>query len=207
MILNELAVEARKRLAIERDFKKALEYFPKYLKYERSVIEYLSRYNNYANAIRRLPRGISLMFVHAVEDYIFNKALEKRVAEKNIEIRKDEISCKQNSYGFPNIDDRVFGKEGKFPLFVLVGYESKEEEISEYEKEVMQELGISKEDFKIRSMPELSMKGSYRACFVPFKEFSYKVEDNVEMSFSIPAGSYATILLNEFIKSPELGFS
>ncbi len=204
---NELAIEARRRLAEEKDFKKALEYFPKYLRYERSVIDYMARYNNCANALRKLPRGISLMFVHAVEDYIFNKALENRIKNNDIELGRDELSCKANSYGFPDIEKRVIGLEGYFPLFVLVGYESKEEEISPYEKEVMEEMGIKKEDFRIKSMPELSVKGSYRACFAPFRDFSYSINDEVKVDFSLPAGSYATVLLNEFIKAPELGFS
>ena len=207
---NEAAISARKRLAEERDFKKALEYFPRYLKHERSVIEYMARYNNYANALRKLPRGISVMFVHAVEDYIFNIALERRIRDGDIGLKKDEPSCKTNSYGFPDIEQRTIGLEGSYPLFALVGYESKEEEINAYEKEVMEELGISKEDFKIKSMPELSMKGSYRACFAPFRDFSYSINDSVDMNFSLPAGSYATVLLNEFMKSakaPELGIS
>lgn len=204
---NEAAVEARRRLYEERDFKKALEYFPKYLKNERSVIDYMARYNNYANALRKLPRGLSLLFVHAVEDYIFNLALEERIKANDLELNKDELSCRANSYGFPNIEDRAIGLEGSFPVFALVGYESKDEEISGYEKEVMDKLGISKEDFHIKSMPELSMKGSYRVCFAPFRDFSYYIEDELSMNFSLPAGSYATVLIREFTKTPELGFS
>ncbi|MGC8699941.1 MAG: tRNA pseudouridine(13) synthase TruD [Candidatus Micrarchaeia archaeon] len=197
--IHELAINARKRLSEEKDFKRALEYFPKYLKYERSVIDYMARYNNYANALRRLPRGLSLIFVHAVEDYIFNIALERRIKENDVELRNDELSCKANFYGFPDIENRVHGREGYWPVFALVGYESRDDEISPYEKEAMEELGIKKEDFKIKSMPELSMKGSYRPCFAPFRDFSYSIGEDVTLNFSLPAGSYATILLNEFI--------
>ena len=66
----------------EQDFKEALKYFPEYLKYERMLLEYLARFpDNYANAIRKLPRSISLMFIHSVESYIFNKELEERINE------------------------------------------------------------------------------------------------------------------------------
>ena len=76
------AREARKRLSDELDFGAALDYFPKYLKYERSMLEYLSKYpTNYANAIRKLPRSLSLMFIHSVEAQIFNWELDERIKE------------------------------------------------------------------------------------------------------------------------------
>ena len=53
----EEGINARKRLADELDFQEALSYFPHYLKYERSVIEYLSRFpGEYLKAFRRIPR-------------------------------------------------------------------------------------------------------------------------------------------------------
>ncbi|MEM3850862.1 MAG: tRNA pseudouridine(13) synthase TruD, partial [Candidatus Micrarchaeaceae archaeon] len=71
---NSEAIEARRRLADEQDFAAAVEYFPKYLKYERRVLAYIAQYGNFANALRILPRGILLMFVHSIEDVIFNAA-------------------------------------------------------------------------------------------------------------------------------------
>jgi tRNA pseudouridine13 synthase len=212
---NEAAVDARKRLNEDRDFGKALEYFPKYLRHERAMLDYLSRYpGNFANAIRKIPRGIGLVFVHAVEDYIFNAALEEMIAEG----AKDSLTalhCNANAYGFPDIS--TTGISGNYPVLNLIGYESDDKYIGDYEKRVMQSLGIKKEDFKIKGMPELSMKGSYRPCFAPFKDFSFSTNSTeAEFSFSLPAGSYATLLINEFTKAdnfimkkvaPELGIS
>jgi tRNA(Glu) U13 pseudouridine synthase TruD len=49
------------------------------------------------------------------------------------------------------------------------------------------------------------MKGSYRAILAPFRDFKHsRKEDCVDVSFSIPAGSYATILLNELMKNNSL---
>jgi tRNA pseudouridine13 synthase len=194
------AQEARKRLAEEMDFQKAASYFPRHLRYERTMIDYLARYKNFANAIRNMPRGIAVMFVHSVEDLIFNAALEQRIRQNDFD---SGIHCKKNFYGFPDTEDTTNDAKDAFPLGVLLGYETKDEYISDYEKEIMEKIGISKDAFRIKGMPELSMKGAYRTLLSPFKDLSYRSEDEgtAILSFSIPTGVYATILLNEITKS------
>ncbi len=196
------ATEARKRLKEEMDFQKALEYFPRHLRFERTMIDHLARYRNFANAVREIQRGIAIMFIHAVEDAVFNIALEDRVKDHDFD---SDLHCGRNFYGFPNIEDLHAGKDGGFPAGALIGYETKDEHISEYEKEILERFGITKESFKIRSMPELSMRGSFRQLLSPFKDFSYSVAgEDAELKFSIPSGSYATIFLNEITKADEL---
>lgn len=77
---REDSIAARKRLSEELDFAAALEYFPSHLKYERLVIEHLSMMpTDYAGAMRRLPRSITLMLIHSVDAYIFNQELDERI--------------------------------------------------------------------------------------------------------------------------------
>ncbi|MDE1849833.1 MAG: tRNA pseudouridine(13) synthase TruD [Candidatus Micrarchaeota archaeon] len=197
---NADAKEARKRLAEEMDFKSALSYFPRHLKGERSVISYMAMYDNYANALRKIPRGILIMFIHAVESMVFNNALEGRIRSKDFE---SEMHCAANFYGFPDIST-VNATDGEFAAAPLIGYETKEQYISEYEKEAMETLEIKAQDFKIRGMPELSMKGSFRVMLAPIKEMKYSFNEkhsNAKIGFAIPSGSYATVLLNEITKA------
>lgn len=197
---NEVTIEARKRLAEERDFKVALDYFPKYLRSERSVIAYLSEYDNYANAMRKISRGISIMFIHSVESLIFNVELEERIKNKDF---KTASYADANFYGFPDIE-KVTGS-GKYPVAPLIGYQTSDEMISDYSKETMEKLAITKESFKIKSMPELSMKGAIRTILAPVKDVAHREnEKTVRTRFSIPSGSYATIFLNELMKNQEL---
>lgn len=196
------AREARKTLREEMDFQKALEYFPRHLKYERTMIDYLARYKNFANAIRKIPRGIAIMFVHSVEDLVFDFALEERIRAEDF---ASEMYYKKNFYGFPDSSQISQEPGGAFPLGALIGYETKDAHISEYEKEIMERMGLTKESFKIRSMPELSMKGAYRQLLSPFRDFSFNVnERELVLNFSIPSGSYATIFLNEITKAKGL---
>lgn len=199
---NAEAKEARAKLAVDLDFKAALSYFPRHLKGERSVISYMAMYANYANALRKIPRGITTMFIHAVEGLIFNIALEKRIKQMDF---SSQLSCSANFYGFPDIDS-VNMTSGEFKAMPLIGYETKEEQISEYEKEAMDMLTIGAQDFKIKGMPELSMKGSFRTMLAPIKEMRHSFDDkerDARIGFAIPSGSYATILLNEITKTEQ----
>ncbi|MGC8572176.1 MAG: tRNA pseudouridine(13) synthase TruD [Candidatus Micrarchaeia archaeon] len=209
---NEEAIDARKKLKAEMDFKQALQYFPKYLKYERLVLEHLSNISNdYAGALRRLPRNILLMFTHSVSSYIFNTELDYRIEHKMFEPLEDDLICYENELGFPDMNHIIKYKEieeqsnkdkDKDKFFIvgnIVGYEM---ELNSVEKRIMDELKIDKEDFKVKSMPELKNKGSSRLLFAPYLNFNYNVENNkTTMRFSLLSGSYATVLLDEFMKN------
>ncbi len=51
--------------------------FPKYMKHERMILSLRNRYLP-EGVWKRLPRNISLMFIHSVQSYIFNKELDMR---------------------------------------------------------------------------------------------------------------------------------
>ncbi len=201
--INEDAIAARKKLSEERDFKDAVQYFPKYLKNERSVIEYMSEYDNYANALRKLPRGVLIMFIHSVQSLIFNASLEARIKDEDF---KASLYCAKNTYGFPDLEK--ISEKGEFALGNIVGFETKPDALHEEEKDILEKLDIKTEEFKIKPMPELSMKRSFMTLFTSLKDLSYKADDkDIKLKFSIPSGSYATIFLNEITKSDDLKIS
>ncbi|NYZ77607.1 tRNA pseudouridine(13) synthase TruD [Candidatus Micrarchaeota archaeon] len=189
--INEDAKLARGHLADSMDFPAALKEFPAFLKLERSMLAHLAKIpNDYAGALRRLPRATLLMFIHAFQSYIFNRLLSGRIAEGELHMEDGEYFCGENPYGFPDISKRdahgwLVGK--------LIGYES---ELNEPEKALIEELDIRKNDFKIRAFPELSSKGNFRTLLAPLKDFSFEKDT---FRFSLPAGSYATVALREFL--------
>ncbi|MGD0510494.1 MAG: tRNA pseudouridine(13) synthase TruD [Candidatus Micrarchaeaceae archaeon] len=201
---NEDANAARNRLAEEMDFSQAMQYFPGYLKYERSMIEYLAKYpNNYANSIRKLPRAISLMFIHSVEARIFNKVLEERITNKELATGPGDIVCQENFYGFPDISNvsKFEDSNGKFTVGSIIGYDTKS--ITELERQALDELGLTIESFKVKGLEELNAKGTYRVLFAPYKDISHNYnqkQQTLEIGFSLPAGSYATILMDELVE-------
>jgi tRNA pseudouridine13 synthase len=168
----EEGARARKELREWKDFGKALEDFPRSLKYERKMLEHLvSKPGDFVGAIRAVHRSVSLRFVHAYQSYLFNLLLSR------------------------NLHDLTAHHD--WPTASLIGYDTT---LNEQEKHLLDEEGIAKEDFKIRSMPELSSKGSLRPMIVPIKNFSYS--DSI-FSFELPKGAYATSVLREFTDRKE----
>ncbi|HIH19969.1 TPA: tRNA pseudouridine(13) synthase TruD [Candidatus Micrarchaeota archaeon] len=169
---DEESVAARKRLAEEKDFAKAGEYFPRHLKYERMLLEHLAQNpKDFVGALGKFPRSLLLMFIHAFQSKLFNLFLEER-------LRKDKLW--------------LLEEKGK-----LIGSDSvlTEEEIALLDTE-----GIPQDSFKIKQMPFLSSKGSERPFFAELKEFQVLNENPLTLRFSLDAGCYATVALSWLLK-------
>ena len=185
--------EYRKRLAEERDFKKALSYFPKYMRFERLLLSHLAKHPmDYTNALRKLPRQLLLMFVHAFQSYLFNIVLSERVREKAFEPEEGEFYC-GSKCAFPDLKKKGNKQDG-FLVGLVIGYKI---EPSERELDLLERFYIKPQDFKIKSLPEASSPGAHRLLLSPVIGFSHK--DNL-ISFSLPSGAYATAFLREFLK-------
>ncbi len=178
---KEDAKIARKFLQETMNYKKALKIFPKRLKYEIIMLEHLSKYpRDYIGAFRRLPKTLMKLFVHAYQSYLFNRVLSRII--------------KKEGY--------VYGK------FVnIFGYETKKEELNDYEKEILEEEGIDLNSFKIKSFPEVSSRGLKREAFIE-TDIKYEIIDNntVKFEFFLKKGCYATTVLREFMKTDPLNY-
>ncbi len=206
---DEEARKARERLAETGDYAQALRHFPMHLKLERTLLGHLAKYpNDFLGAFRKLHRSLQLLFIHAYQSHLFNKLLEKRVKEKNrfVAERGDEYAP-LTSLGFPDLDQckdikneeekqvaRTLVREQKAVLVgKLIGYES---ELKEEEERVLAEEGVTQEQFLLKRLPELSVKGSRRPLFVFLKGFQAREEgEKTVLRFSLPSGSYATVAL------------
>lgn len=202
------ASEARNRLAKEQDFKAALNYFPLYLKYERTMIDYLSRFDgNFANAIVKLPRQLSLMFVHSVEDKIFNSELEQMIKDGHTQPRKGDRVCPADEARFYNLSETsIYGepnsKNAEFMVANVLGHQTRYP--TEFENNAMEKLGITLESFKSKGLTELNCKGASRVMFAPCKNLkNYPNEGQLTLQFSLPAGSYATVFMDELVEQKE----
>ncbi len=209
---NEDANAARISLRESMDFKKAISEFPRFLNGERTVLDYLAKYpTNYANAINALPRGLSIMFIHAVEDALFNFTVESQI--KNGGFDDAVLRCGTNFYGFPDISTTVScgsgdGRNLPFPVANIVGYETREEYLSGYEKEALDRIGVTKEMFRVKRLPHLGMRGSFRPLLSTFVNPLVSREGNgLRVGFSCPSGTYATILMDEIIKARSIGLN
>jgi tRNA pseudouridine13 synthase len=189
---NEKARIARESLKDSGNYKKALAEFPQHLTYERLMLLHLSKNpNDYANAIRKIPRGISLMFVHAYQSYLFNRILSAKL-KGGLGTDVGEYHCLSNEFGFPDLARK---SDAGFLVGKIIGYES---ELGSGEKEILEEEEIRLGDFKLQSFPELGSKGGYRLMTCPIKDFLFN-ETVCEFKFSLPSGAYATMVMREFL--------
>jgi tRNA pseudouridine13 synthase len=199
---NPEATGARTRLAADHDFTEALDYFPTYLKYERTILDYLSKSErNFANAIRQLPRSINMMFIHSVESMIFNRQLENMIKENHTVPAQGDIVCAPDPARFYDLSDRWgYEKGGKEGLMVgnILGYETKA--LTDFERGELDRLGITLESFRAKGIAELNCKGTTRVLFAPYRDLSTgRGDGELTLSFSLPSGSYATIFMDQLI--------
>jgi tRNA pseudouridine13 synthase len=162
------AREARTRLSESWDYKEAIKYFPKNLKFERTLIAHLAQYpNDYVNALRKLPKFLRLMFVHAYQSHLFNRFLDA-VVEQGLD----------------------------YDTGPLYGYESVLE--NDLEKSILEKEMITLQQFRIGSMPEMSSRGMRRQLFVELKDFEIleQGEGFYVVRFSLPRGCYATVAID-----------
>lgn len=187
---NDLAMEARQKLESSGDYSAALKDFPRHLRLERKMISHLAaRPGDYAGALRAIPRTTQLLFIHAVQSMLFNRALSDRLRE-GVELEDGEFFCAEKA-GFP---DTASADAQGWICAKLIGYSSP---LNNREKELLDEYGISKEYFRVKHFPEIASKGTYRTLFAPLKDFNYA--DGI-FRFSLPSGSYATVAMAEFMK-------
>lgn len=184
----------RKELYDNRNAENAAEKFPKQYRYEKLLLYHLAkRPKDYIGAIKSLPIQIQRLFVHTYQSYIFNEILSEII---KTESDKEEV---------------------KKIYLPIVGYNTVLKG-SPYEKailNIMRKDGIGLESFKIKEFPYLSSKGTYRKCFAKYKKFRILAVEEDELNvdkikitvkFELGKGSYATSLLREFMKTPDLDY-
>jgi tRNA pseudouridine13 synthase len=135
--------------------------------------------NDFAGALRRLPKKLRLMLVHAYQGYLFNRVLSRVIEE--------DIEC---------VAIPLFGYETLF-----TGGEQGDIEMS-----VLEDEGVQLENFDITSMPELAMEGDYRAAFIKVNSAFAINEDRYTCEFDLPKGSYATVVLRELMKTDPVNY-
>lgn len=214
---------ARKFVEETRDWKAALDEFPGYLGYERAMLHRLAEGSDssgdFRAALETLPSNLQQLFVNAAQSYLFNRMLSVRL-ERGLPFEKPvpgDVVCFADSEApdeleLPDTDriqrvtaDRVDAitrhcERGRaFVTAPLVGTETElgEGEPGEIEREILNETGIEPSMFDLPG--EFDSTGTRRAVLVR-TELDLAV-DPLDLSFSLPRGSYATVLLREYLKA------
>jgi len=191
----------RQRLWETRDFVEAFHNFPFQLRQERMMLGHLAKHpRDFVGAFRRLPTKLCQLFVQAYQSYLFNKFVSGRI--------KLSISLKEAQNG----DYEVKVDNQSCLALPIVGFKQplSSGAQGEIEKEILEEENLVPEQFRISVMPEISAAGGLRTALMPIKDlFLAKPSTDsvnpsrrkVEFGFILGKGSYATVVLREFMKS------
>jgi len=181
--------------------------------------------DGFLSAFYSLPKNLQKLFVHAYQAYLFNLILSQRM-KQNLPFNEaiaGDVVCFHNEFGFADPDkvervteDKIEGmnrliKRGRaFVTAPIFGYETEFADgvVGEIERKVLEDEEIERDDFHIEKMPELSSKGTRRPVLLPVKLREEISEDElnpehlkVKLNFVLPKGTYATVLLREYMKA------
>ncbi|RME55071.1 tRNA pseudouridine(13) synthase TruD [Candidatus Woesearchaeota archaeon] len=198
-LTNPFETETEKHKNFRQEIEKNWGYFdssiiPSYL-IEKKVITYLEKHpKDYFKAFQQLPKQILTLFIHSYQSLLFNKIL--------------------NNYVKDNFEhyfiDTVIGKLAMTNEFInlkipLIGYDFVEN--NKNLKPIISDI-LAKENIEPKMFKQ-SYRTTYRPASITLKDLTlYPAEkDNVfpeklkqKVSFSLPSGSYATMVLKAMEK-------
>ncbi|AGN00542.1 tRNA pseudouridine synthase D [Salinarchaeum sp. Harcht-Bsk1] len=209
------------------DWTGALDAMPNRLGYERTLLHALERADAdpgddaavFREALADLPENLQRMFVHAAQSYAFNRILSARL-DAGLPFHEPvagDVVCFADAgapeeVALPDTDrlqavtaDRVdtiarHCERGRaFVTAPLVGTDTDlgDGDPGEIERRILDDLDLSPGDF---DLPDpFGSTGTRRAVLVG-TELSIDDHDEPTLSFALPKGSYATVLLREYLK-------
>ena len=204
------------------DWKEALAQFPRHLGYERAMLHRLAegdeRPEDFREALETAPTNLQQLFVNAAQSYIFNRILSERLRRNlpfSVPVDGDGVcfvdSDAPDRFALPDADrtQRVTGsrvdsvtrhcERGRaFVTAPLVGRETElaDGEPGDIEREVLDDVGVEPADFDLPG--EFDSTGTRRA--VAVRTDLSVTRDPLTFGFDLPRGSYATVLLREYLK-------
>ncbi len=219
------SMQARQELENTKNFETAKESFPKQLRFERQMLNYLSENpDDFTGAFQCLPLKLQAIFVQAHQSYLFNRFLSERVKQDlplNEAVLGDFVVGVERS-GLPlttvakvasaeNLaETNAQIKAGRLRVALpIFGVKQKLSQgiMGEIENQVLVQEGIKAEELHANVLSRTGGRGGLRATVTPIRDFNLlSVSANqdgtseTKMSFMLLRGSYATVVLREIIK-------
>jgi tRNA pseudouridine13 synthase len=201
----------------KRNYENALHQWPGHLRDERAALSAMVRAKgNPKRAMFAVDMKLKQLLVAAFQSYLFNKVLERRLPKMTIVLPGDYCEKHENGAAFlvpadpdaaakeqPRADAHEISPTG--PLFG--SRMSKPESIvGVMEEEVLKEFNLTPASFDGEGGKGMSAPGGRRSLRLFPTELSLATGDDhrgpfLELAFTLPSGSYATVLLGEVMKT------
>ena len=218
-VSDETGRTARLRYAETHDARAALAEFPSAYRFERMILERLARGASPESALRALSRELRLLFVHAVQSWLFNLWVsaraeaavpldEPQVGDTLLRVARDGTTPSRDPVpvGTENLTEcRETVRRGRARVAgPLIGYETRRPAggPGEWYDQVLEATGVRPTGFRLPSFPELASAGAWRPVTLPTPPIGIRLEDSgaLVVAFALPKGSYATVVLRELLK-------
>ncbi|MBY9018999.1 MAG: tRNA pseudouridine(13) synthase TruD [Candidatus Lokiarchaeota archaeon] len=218
----------RNKLRQDGDMEWAYANFPNGLNYERMMIHHLKDHEkDFKGSVQKIPSYLIKLLFSSFQSYFFNKMLTLRI-KKGISpfepANGDVIVILDDDKGSLTSIKYIYG--GKYDVFLkeairlnrayivipLVGYDTKMDEyplMNKFFEEVLKEEKIDSLIFKCELFRQYEFKGAHRAMVIKLsdakilevsKDDIFQDKQKVKIEFSLPKGSYATMVLRELMK-------
>jgi tRNA pseudouridine13 synthase len=211
------------------DWAAAVERMPGALRFERSMLHRLADEGDttpadWRHALEAVPTNLQRLFVNAAQSYAFNRIVSERL-RRGLPLARPvegDVVCFADGDAPEDLyrpdTDRTQVATGRrvdvmtrhcdrgraFVTAPLVGVDTEfaEGEPGEIEREVLDDLGLAPADFDLPG--EFHSTGTRRAVLLRTRVGvdTDPANDAYDLSFSLPSGSYATVLLREYLKVP-----
>jgi len=160
---------------------------------------------DFVGALRSLPKGILRMFPNSYQSWLWNETVSSFISglpHREIEYPLGRLAVQEEAAekGMRNMEVPVLGYESGIPenLKGIIG-------------DLVGSQGIALRDFRVSQIPELDLRGDVRRMMVEpgGLKVGRKEDDElnpgkkkVRISFSLPNGSYATMLVRCMFTQP-----
>ena len=221
----ESTQEARGYVDETHDWAGALDRLPGALGYERSICHRLVENGgdepaDFREALEALPSNLQSLFVNAAQSYVFNRILSERL-DRGLPFDRPvegDVVCFRDSdapedFPIPDADrtqqvtaerlstvERHCERGRAFVTAPLVGTDTElgGGEPGDIAREVLDDVGLEQGDFDLPGA--FDSDGTRRAILLRTDLGVERENADLTFSFSLPKGSYATVLLREFRK-------
>jgi tRNA pseudouridine13 synthase len=212
-------VTARQSYAEHGDPARALREFPASLRFERQLLDRLARGQSPEQALKALRRPLRVLFVHAYQAHLFNRYLSRRksanlsllqpepgdwllrLARDGTIPGRDPIPVSADNLS----ETRTLVERGGARLVgPLVGYGTPRlaGPAGQILESILEEDGVTRDQFRLPATPDLASAGNWRPLWSPPPLVTIGTERDyaLRFTFNLPRGTYATVLLREFMK-------
>ncbi|MBU3923534.1 MAG: tRNA pseudouridine(13) synthase TruD [Nanoarchaeota archaeon] len=151
--------------------------------------------NDPLSSLKKINRKNMLMYINSVQSKIFNDILEQAL-EENIKFKLTTNS------------QRLTANKQEPSSCLLMGYNTRffSGRLGEIEQQILTAHNLTLENFNIKELPFLRMKGSFRKAVTEIKDLEIETSDDDEfpgskkiyLAFTLPSGTYATTFLENF---------